>query len=101
MNTSDIISLVALTLFWIGSLLGFWIRIRIKLTELELKMNNNHKQFEQHVTDSNIEKMKINERVDGMVKENKLEHKELSIKMDRLLQGFNDFKLYVEQTFSK
>jgi len=101
MSGGEWIALIGLVMFWTASVITFWVKIKIKLTELDIKINNNYKQFEECKTSGKLENAKLDERIDLLCEDNKLEHKDLGNKMDRLLAGFNDFKLYVEKNFKR
>ena len=76
-------------------MIGFWVKINVKLKELEIMVRNNYKQFKDHQNWVDRESIRLDKRIDTLLEENKVEHKEILIKMDNLLEGFNDFKVYV------
>jgi len=101
MSGGEWIALIGLVMFWTASIITFWVKIKIKLTELDIKINNNYKQFEECKTSGKLENVKLDERIDLLCEDNKLEHKDLGNKMDKLLTSFYDFKLYVEKNFKR
>jgi len=95
MGPIEYIAIVSLILLYGGLMIGFWVKINVKLKELEIMVRNNYKQFKDHQNWVDRESIRLDKRIDTLLEENKVEHKEILIKMDNLLVGFNDFKVYV------
>jgi len=95
MGPIEYIAIVSLILLYGGLMIGFWVKINVKLKELEIMVRNNYKQFKDHQNCVDRESIRLDKRIDTLLEENKVEHKEILIKMDNLLEGFNDFKVYV------
>ena len=95
MGPIEYIAIVSLILLYGGLMIGFWVKINVKLKELEIMVRNNYKQFKDHQNWVDRESIRLDKRIDTLLEENKVEHKEMLIKMDNLLVGFNDFKVYV------
>jgi len=119
MEIKDIISIISLVLLYLTGLIGFWINVKIKLNELEIKM----KELKLHI-DENENTIKSNKKwgedtleserktrkeiidnikleMNDMKKDNLDSHKEILLKMDLFLTNFADFRVYVEQQFNK
>jgi len=95
MGFEEIIALISLALVYGGAIIGFWIKIRVKLTELDMKIENNKNEFDSFRLRSIEERDRIDDKIDSLLEENKQEHKEISIKQDLLLKTLNDFKIEI------
>lgn len=97
MTISDWIAIAGLIIVWIGSLITFWIQIKIKIAELDIRINNCKDDLMTHIRwDENIQAQ--NERKIHLIEtENKEYNKEMNMKLDKILERLNDFMIYVEQ----
>ncbi len=89
MTPGEWIALSTLLLIYGTAIISFWIKIKVKIKELEIKINNQEERLNDYVKDCSI-----------ITLNNKEDHKEIMVKMDILLQTFNDFRVYVEQKFN-
>ena len=95
MDISSWIALAGLIVLWASSLVIFFVKIKIKLNELEIMICNNHNQFKDHQTWGDRESLRLEKRIDNLLEENKIEHKEILFKMDNMLVVLNKFKLEI------
>jgi len=101
MGAAEWISLISVIVLWIGTLITVWVKIRIKLTELDMKINNNSVRLKEHITwGENQQQNNIN-KFDSITDEMKDNFKELSGKIDILIEKFSDFKIYYEKNFKR
>jgi hypothetical protein len=107
MEIGEILTLVAMIILWAGALIGQFVWIKVKLkelsmltdsnkTELEMMIEDNEENLEAHIYWGKDQQMRNEIRFKELINENKEEHKEMNAKMDTLLQGFNDLRVYIE-----
>lgn len=103
---------IGLMVVWVSSLIGFWIKIKIQLKELEMMIVNirqnvsdrflhNEDTLDKHITWGENQQMLNDNRFKELINDNKSEHKDLLSKMDDILCSLNDFKIYVEREIKK
>ena len=97
MTISDWIAIVGLIIVWIGSLITFWIQIKIKLAELDIRINNCKDELNAHIRWGEVIQAKNESKMHSIETENKEYNKEMNIKLDKILERLNDFMIYVEQ----
>jgi len=89
MIAGEWIALSTLLLIYGTAIISFWIKIKVKIKELDIKINNQEERLNDYVKDCSI-----------ITLNNKEDHKEIMVKMDVLLQSFNNFRVYVERKFN-
>lgn len=101
MGYGEWIALIGLILFWVGTLVTFWIQIKIKLTELDLKIKNLDAKIDEHVRWGELEQAKNVNKFNAINSEIKDNYKDLVIKIDVLIEKFSTFQIYAEKNFRK
>lgn len=82
MSIGVIVAIISLCLLYGSAIIGFWINIKVKLTELDMRITNNKDDCD-----------RLDIKIDKMLKDNKEEHKEILNKQDQLLVLLNKWKL--------
>jgi hypothetical protein len=97
MDVGNWIALGALVLFWLGTLITLYIKINMKMAEIDMKIKNTSDDLAAHKK-WGLTIQKFNEdKFAELQKTSKEEHKELNGKLDIVIQTLNDFKLEVEK----
>jgi len=78
---------------WITSIVSLWIKINIKIKEMEMRIENNKISLER-MEEKN---KKYDLKLDDYQKLSRTEQQEMNRKMDIILQSLNDFKIYMEK----
>lgn len=93
MGANEITNIVIFLILWVSSLVGFWIKVNLKLKEIEMKVENNR----ELINNSNF---RIDKQ-DDMFMQHQLEHRQenrdITDKIDKILASLNDFKINVEK----
>jgi len=97
MSVGNWIALCTLLLIYGSAIVGFWINISVKLSELDMKIISTKNDLRDHINWGEKEQAKNESKFEQIVGEQKEEHKNISVKLDKLLEGLNEFKLYVEK----
>lgn len=98
MTIGNWISLAAIIFVYGSSILGFYIFVKLKLKELEMGLENLKQEHENFKTLTYNNNLKMNRKIDLFLDDNKKDHKDISLKMESLIQSLNDFRVYVERT---
>ena len=97
MSIIEWIEVTILLLVWLGSLITVWVKINIKLAELEIKINGTTEKLISHEK-WGMAQQELNERkmhsIECDLRDN---YKELNFKLDKILEYLNDFKIEVER----
>ena len=93
MNSGEIIAIIGMVLIYSGALVSFWVRLNVKLKELELMIQNNNKLFNDHVEWDNKENERHVENISNLRNDNKGEHKEMMKSMTLILEKLTDFQI--------
>ncbi len=99
MSVGNWIALATLLLIYGSAIVGFYISITVKLSELDMRILSTKKDLKEHINWGEKEQAKNETKFEQIVDEQKEEHKIISVKLDKLLEGLNEFKLYVEKKF--
>jgi len=97
MGPGEWIALAGLILFWSATLITFWIQIKIKLTELDLKIKTLETNLETHERWGREQQTKNLTKFSNIQMELKDNYKELVNKLDVLIDRFADFRVYLEK----
>lgn len=101
MSTSEWIAIAGIALLYGSSIIGFWMNIKIKINELDIKIKALEKDLTDHVKWGEAEQQKNEMKFDGIQTEIKTNYKELGDKMDTMIEKFNTFQVYCEKNFKK
>jgi len=93
MDINSWISIIVFTMVWITSIVSLWIKINIKIKEMEMRIENNKISLER-MEEKN---KKYDLKLDDYQKLSRTEQQEMNRKMDIILQSLNDFKIYMEK----
>ena len=93
MEIAEIIAIVSIVLFYSGLLIGLWVKINVKLKELEIMIINNKQTFNDHVSWGENENDKNREKITNLSNDNKEEHKEMIKTMNLILSKLTDFQI--------
>ena len=110
MTIFEWITLTTVFVSWAGSIVIFWNKVQIKLKELDIKLMNideklteKHSVLERdimkHIEWGEAEQEKNIKRFDQHTQDLRDTQVVLIQKIDRLIEAFNDFRLYSEQNF--
>lgn len=87
---------IGLLVIWVSSLIGFWIKVNVKLKELDMKCDTNTVDLDKHISWGEKEQVKNQEQFRTLIQENKNDHKDLVNKLDNLIEKFGDLRVYIE-----
>lgn len=99
MGIGEIIALISLTLFWVGTGVGLWTKMKLSLKELEVKINFMDANFKKHCADSEKESAKVEANFTLYRAELRETQERIITKFDILIDKFNIFQIYVEKEF--
>jgi hypothetical protein len=102
------LELLGLIVLWVGVIIGQFIWIKVKLKELEMMIINNktscdsdcasnEEKLEAHIMWGKDQQMRNEIRFKELIRENKEDHKDMMNKIDTMLVGFNDLRVYIEK----
>jgi len=97
MTPGEYIALIGLIMFWIITLITFWVRIKINLAELDIKIKNVDKKLDAHIAWGLGEFLKNEQKFTTIASDLKDNYKELVNKIDILIDKFADFRVYLEK----
>lgn len=97
MTTSVIISLVSLFLVWGSALIALWIKLNVRLAEIEIKQEQRYMEFKEHCRWGQEQQAKNENKFEHISAEVKESHKELLSKVDYLIEKLNNLAVYVEK----
>ena len=97
MNVTNLITILSMLLFLIGSIIIFWNNINVQMKEIEMKIKNTEDDM------ASLEKWALrtqkhyDEKFAEIQSESKEDNKELNRKLDILIENLNDFKVDFEK----
>lgn len=97
MLAQDWIALAAILLVWLGSIITLWIKINIKMAELEIKINNTGEKLLAHEKWGEAQQQANERKLEYIQCELKENAKETNNKLDKILEYLNNFKIEVEK----
>jgi hypothetical protein len=97
MEPTLIISIVSFILIWGSSLITLWVKLKVKLAEIDLKMEQNYIEFKEHCRWGQEEQRKNELKFEKVSVEVKESNKELMFKIDYLIEKLNNLAIYVER----
>lgn len=101
MGAAEWIALAGLVGFWLITIITFWINIKIKITELDLKITNTNQKLNEHINWGESEQIKNLKKFDHYDEEMKNNYKVLADKMDKMIENFGEFRVYCEKNFKR
>jgi hypothetical protein len=100
MSVVEYITLLSLLLLYSGGIIGIYVKMNVKLKELEIMINRNYENYEKHLIDTEKKFEQTNKRFDIIKNDNKKEHKEILVKVETLLEKLNNFQIDMVGKFS-
>ncbi len=101
MGAGEWIALAGLIIFWLTTMITFWIKIKIKLTEVELQITNTNSRLSEHISWGEKEQIKNLQKFQHIDKDLKENQHQILSKIDTLIKDFGDFRVYSEKNFKK
>lgn len=101
MTPELIISIISFVLIWGSSLVTLWVKTKVKLAELDLKMEQHYIEFKEHCRWGQEQQAKNEQKFEHITDEMKENHKELLLKIDYLIEKLNNLAIYVEKQQNK
>ena len=101
MSIAEWIGIITIGLAYASAIIGFWLSIKIKVAELELKIKELEKRHDAHVKWGEAEQRENVSNFSKIQIEMRSSYKELADKMDIMISKFNDFQVYCEKNFKK
>jgi len=95
-NMELILTGVGLLILWVSTLVGQVIWVNVKLKELDMKSETNKENLTKHIKWTETQQINNDTKFKELIGENKEEHRDLSIKLDNLIDKFSDLRVYIE-----
>ena len=101
MSITEWIGIISLCLIYGSAIIGFWMKLNVKISELEYKIKNTDNRVTDHIRWGEAEQSKNELRFNEIQQESKENFKTLSDKMDTMIESFNSFQIYCEKNFKR
>ena len=101
MTIGEWIAIIGLALIYGSTIIGFWMKLKVKIAELEFKIKNTDNRVTDHIRWGENEQKKNIEKFGELQLLSKENFKTLSDKMDLIIEKFSKFQIYAEKNFNK
>jgi len=101
MSITEWIAIISLCLIYGSAIIGFWMKLNVKISELEYKIKNTDNRVTDHIRWGEAEQSKNEVKFNEIQQDLKETYKILGNKMDTMIENFGKFQVYVEKNFKK
>jgi len=98
-SVSDVIAIASLLLINITAIIISWKNTQVKLKEIDVRMENIKLDLSHHIEWGMGEQINNLKKFKEIETDNKIEHKEILVKMDVLLEKLTSFQLEVTRNY--
>lgn len=97
MDISTWISIISLVLLYVGGLVSLWIKLNIKIAEINTKAESRYLEFKEHCRWGEEQQKKNEHKFEALSDDIRQNQKEMLAKLDTIQEKLNQLAIYVER----